>query len=85
LASVTKISRPIVGLDHVLRMYGGLYGKLGPDWTQFIRPAWIDGLPGYVSRERGAILQTTAFAIENGTIRAVYMMRNPDKLTHVDG
>lgn len=77
--------RPITGLDHVLRMYGGLYRKLGPGWTQFIRPAWIDGLPGYVSRERGAILQTTAFAIENGKITAIYMMRNPDKLTHVDG
>ena len=77
--------RPIVGMDHVLRMYGGLYRKLGPDWTQFIRPAWIDGLPGYVSRERGAILQTTAFAIEGGKITAIYMMRNPDKLTHVDG
>ncbi len=77
--------RPIIGLDHVLRMYGGLYRKLGPDWTRFIRPAWIDGLPGYVSRERGAILQTTAFAIENGKISAIYMMRNPDKLSHVDG
>ncbi|MCX5577731.1 sigma-70 family RNA polymerase sigma factor [Kaistia terrae] len=77
--------RPIVGMDHVLRMYGGLYRKLGPDWTQFIRPAWIDGLPGYVSRERGAILQTTAFAIEGRKITAIYMMRNPDKLTHVDG
>jgi hypothetical protein len=38
--------RPIVGVDHVLRTYGGLYRKLGPDSTQFIRPAWIDGLAG---------------------------------------
>ena len=42
--------------------------------------SWIDGLPGYVSRERGGILQTTALAIEDGRIAAIYITRNPDKL-----
>jgi RNA polymerase sigma-70 factor, ECF subfamily len=29
------------------------------------------------------VLQTTAFAIENGRIREVFVTRNPDKLGHV--
>jgi hypothetical protein len=40
--------------------------------------------PANVSQERGAILQTTTFAIADGKITALYMMRNPDRLTHVE-
>ncbi|MEZ0214785.1 MAG: RNA polymerase sigma factor SigJ, partial [Xanthobacteraceae bacterium] len=29
------------------------------------------------------VLQTTALAIENGRITAIYITRNPDKLRHV--
>ena len=47
-----------------------------------MRPQWIDGLPGYVSMERG-ILQTTALAVEEGRIAAIYITRNPDKLARV--
>jgi len=75
--------RPIEGRDRVLRLYEGMYRKLGPDWTEMVEPIWIDGLPGYISRERGAILQTTALQIEDGKISAIYMTRNPDKLAHV--
>ena len=45
-----------------------------------LAPTWIDGLPGYVSRERDGVLQTTALAIEDGRITAIYITRNPDKL-----
>ncbi|KAB0266284.1 hypothetical protein FEZ63_14460 [Microvirga brassicacearum] len=48
-----------------------------------VKPIWIDGLPGYISRERGGVLQTTAFAIEDGRITGVYITRNPDKLRNV--
>ncbi len=40
-------------------------------------------LAGYISRERGDVLQTTALAIEDGRITAIYITRNPDKLRHV--
>lgn len=29
------------------------------------------------------MFQTTAFEIENGKIKAIYITRNPDKLQHV--
>jgi hypothetical protein len=34
-------------------------------------------------REQGDILQTTAFAVENGRITVIYITRNLDKLSHV--
>lgn len=57
--------------------------KWGEGWAEMIEPTWIDGLPGYISRERGDVLQTTALAIENGRITAIYITRNPDKLRHI--
>ena len=71
---------PIVGKDRVTRMYEGLFHKYGHGWTEMIEPVWIDGLPGYISRERGSLLQTTALAIEAGRITNVYLTRNPEKL-----
>ncbi|MDB5376356.1 MAG: polymerase ECF-type sigma factor, partial [Rubritepida sp.] len=79
---VLAFRNPILGLEKALRLYEGLYRKFrsGPaSWTQ---PQWIDGLPGFVSLERG-ILQTTAFEIEDGRIAAIYITRNPDKLARV--
>jgi RNA polymerase sigma factor (sigma-70 family) len=72
--------RPIVGLDHVLRLFAGLYRKLTREPAVLVQWTWIDGLPGYVSYERDGALQTTALAIEDGRIVGVYITRNPDKL-----
>jgi len=44
---------------------------------------FVNGLPGFVTREADGILQTTALLIEEGQVRAVYVMRNPDKLGHL--
>ena len=44
----------------------------------------IDGLPGFVSVDRGAVLQTTALEVYDGKITALYIVRNPDKLRHVE-
>jgi RNA polymerase sigma-70 factor (ECF subfamily) len=80
---VIAFLNPIRGLERVLRLYAGLRRKLGEDATEVIRPLWIDGLPGYASLERGAVLQTTALAVEDGRITAIYITRNPDKLARV--
>ncbi|WP_269716036.1 sigma-70 family RNA polymerase sigma factor [Caulobacter sp. NIBR2454] len=74
---------PILGLEHVLRLYRSQFRKEVAQQSVMLRPMWIDGLPGYVSRERGDMLQTTAFEIENGRITAVYITRNPEKLERV--
>lgn len=52
-----------------------------PDYT--VRMATINGLPGIIVESPKGTIQTNAFEIENGVIRALYVVRNPDKLRHV--
>lgn len=80
---VLAFVNPIRGLERLLRLYAGVRRKWGDDRAALVAFVWIDGLPGYVSRGRGGLLQTTALAIENGRIDAIYVTRNPDKLRHV--
>ncbi|MFY9294820.1 MAG: sigma-70 family RNA polymerase sigma factor [Methylorubrum rhodinum] len=80
---VLAFPNPIAGLERLLRLLAGVRRKWGPDRATMVAPVWIDGLPGYVSRERGNLLQTTALAIENARIVDIYVTRNPDKLRHV--
>ena len=72
--------RPIIGLDHVVRLFEGLYRKLTREPPVLVDWVWIDGLPGYVSYERDGALQTTALEIEAGRIVSIFITRNPDKL-----
>ncbi|GGE50039.1 DNA-directed RNA polymerase sigma-70 factor [Agaricicola taiwanensis] len=80
---VTAYRNPIVGVERLLRLFDSLRQKWGDGWATMIEPVWIDALPGYISKERGEVLQTTAFAIENGRITGIYVTRNPDKLSHI--
>ena len=70
------------GIDKALRLFAGLARKYTYQ-PRFVRAVTIDGLPGYVSIDRGQVLQTTALEIRDGRIVALYMVRNPDKLRHV--
>jgi len=80
---VIAFRNPIMGLARVLRLYRGLRRKLGVQPAEPFLPLRIDGLPGYASRDRGDVLQTTALEIENGLITRIYITRNPDKLGRI--
>jgi RNA polymerase sigma factor (sigma-70 family) len=73
----------IRGIDRALRLFAGLRRKNAPT-AQLLRTAEIDGLPGYISVDRG-LVQTTALDIRDGKIAAIYIVRNPDKLQHLAG
>ena len=79
---VTAFRNVIHGIDRVLRLFAGVARKahLRP---VLLRAVTIDGLPGFVSIDRGELLQTTALEIQGGKIAAIYIVRNPDKLKHV--
>lgn len=72
----------ISGLDRLLRLFAGLRGKAYFQ-SVLLRTAIVDGLPGYISADRGGVLQTTALEVRDSRITAIYMVRNPDKLRHV--
>ena len=48
-----------------------------------IRVAAVNGLPGIIVDSPQGPVQTAAFEIEDGVVRALYVVRNPDKLRHL--
>ena len=80
---VSAAINPVLGRDRVVRFFAGLARKarLG----RVHEMAWINGLPGYVTRFEDGSVQTTALEVEAGLIRAVYVVRNPEKLRGVLG
>ncbi|MGN6377218.1 MAG: RNA polymerase sigma factor SigJ, partial [Sphingomonas sp.] len=75
--------RPMVGRAEVLRAQAAIARLLSARPARWARFAAISGLPGIISMEHDGLPQTTALAIENGRIVAIYVMRNPDKLGHL--
>jgi len=80
---VLAFLNPITGIDKVLRLFQGLARKGETRSLVLLEALWIDGLPGFVSYDRGGVMQTTALAIEDGRITGIYITRNPEKLGHV--
>jgi RNA polymerase sigma-70 factor (ECF subfamily) len=74
--------RILVGADEVLRAHAAI-ARLRQAPSTLVRYAFVNGLPGFVTREPDGILQTTALLIEDGLITAIYTVRNPDKLRHL--
>ncbi len=78
------VARVLEGAGEVARGLAAI-ARLRQGVPALLRYAFVNGLPGFVTREPDGGLQTTALLIENGLIRAIYVMRNPDKLAHVRG
>ncbi len=57
----------------------------GAWWRDDFRPhfAIINGLPGIIVDAPEGAVQTAAFEFEGDVIRALYVVRNPDKLRHL--
>ncbi|MBZ4331744.1 sigma-70 family RNA polymerase sigma factor [Corallococcus sp. AS-1-12] len=71
---------PIYGREKLVRFFEGLRRIPAVGSAQVVHEGTIDGLPAYVTLEVDGTLQTTALAIEDGRIVALYVTRNPDKL-----
>jgi RNA polymerase sigma-70 factor (ECF subfamily) len=76
-------NRPFHGLDQVMQFQTVLARFFAVYPSRVARYGMVNGLPGFVSVEKDGVLQTTALDIEDGKIKAVYVMRNPDKLKHL--
>lgn len=76
-------TKPIVGIEQVMRAHIGLARLFAKGPSQILRYGFINGLPGFVTREADNELQTTGLQIEDGKIVAIYVVRNPDKLRRI--
>ncbi len=75
--------REVIGVRQLLRLHRGLAVMYRKYASKLVRVGFVNGLPGFVTREADGELQTTALDIEDGKITAIYVMRNPDKLKHL--
>jgi RNA polymerase sigma-70 factor (ECF subfamily) len=76
---------PIVGIEDAMQLQAELAPLFAKGGSRVVRYGFIDGLPGFVTLEADGVLQTTALEIVDGRIANVYVVRNPDKLRHLDG
>ncbi len=75
--------KPIYGADKILRFFAGIARKDTPLPTAQVRSATVNGLPGLILREQDGSIDTLAFEHRDGRIATIYVVRNPDKLHHV--
>ena len=80
-----KVAAALNVLDGVDRAAPFLFGAPRKGWRDdyTLRLAAINDLPGVIIDSPGGVVQTTAFEIEDGRVRALYVVRNPDKLKHL--
>jgi RNA polymerase sigma-70 factor (ECF subfamily) len=77
------LPRPIHGAQPVARVMLNAIRKHGLAEAE-IRPATINGLPGFVRFQDGHAHAVLAFGIAGGRIQAVFVISNPDKLRHLN-
>jgi RNA polymerase sigma-70 factor (ECF subfamily) len=75
--------RPVFGLENVMKLQASLARFFREGTSQLVSYGFVNGLPGFVTREADGMLQTTALLVVDGQIHAIYVMRNPDKLGHL--
>jgi RNA polymerase sigma-70 factor (ECF subfamily) len=76
--------RILTGAEDVMKVHTVLAKIFAQSPSQLLRYGRINGLPGFITMEPDGEVQTTALAIEDGRIAAIYVVRNPDKLRHLD-
>src|SRR5262245_66065339 len=76
----------IDGADRVAQFLVGATRRRPSAWWRedfTLRFATINGLPGLIVDAPEGPVQTAAFEIEGDVVRALYVVRNPDKLRHL--
>jgi len=76
-------NRPIFGFEAVMQVHETLAALFSKHGSTLVHTGFVNGLPGFVTRESDGELQTTALEIEDGKVVAIYVVRNPDKLQHL--
>jgi RNA polymerase sigma-70 factor (ECF subfamily) len=78
--------KEIEGADRAARFIVDATRKREDTWWREdfkMRFAIINGLPGVIVDSADGPVQTAAIEIDGGVIRALYVVRNPDKLRHL--
>jgi hypothetical protein len=74
--------RPIVGADSVARLFAAGSDRAGAGMS--LEPVQVNGGPALIVRLNGEIDGVVAMRVEDGLVTGLYLVRNPEKLSHVE-
>jgi RNA polymerase sigma-70 factor (ECF subfamily) len=74
--------KPVHGATPVARFLIGIMGRVVPAET-VVRPAELNGQPGFIAYVSGRPLGALIFDIRDGRIQTIYAVGNPDKLQSI--
>lgn len=72
---------PLVGIDAVMARHAKMAVLFSHEPSRLLRYGHISGLPGFLTIEGGGVRQTTALDISGDQVAAIYVIRNPEKLS----
>lgn len=78
-----SVINPIHTAEDIARFFEGISRRAEFKLPTLLHEGLIDGLHGFATMESDDLPQTTALEIENGKIITIYVMRNPEKLRHL--
>jgi RNA polymerase sigma-70 factor (ECF subfamily) len=76
---------PIYGDDKVARFIAGVMRKFGPIEGFALEATEINGAPGFLLRAAAGLHSALTVEVDGDAISAIYLVRNPDKLTRISG
>lgn len=77
------VLRPVVGVGKVARLLRAGLGRLTAEVS--LRPAEVNGRPALIVRLDDALDTVLAVRIDDGLITGLYAVRNPEKLSYMEG
>jgi RNA polymerase sigma-70 factor (ECF subfamily) len=80
-----KVAAALNVIEGAERVAAFLAGVVRKGWTDdiSIRFDTINDLPGLIMRGPDGLVQTLALEIEGDAVKAIYVVRNPDKVRHL--
>lgn len=80
---VSAARNPVFGADRVTRLVAGLWRKFYGLAPIHLIATEINGQPSILIRGGDQVISTMTIECEDGRITALYVMRNPEKLTRI--
>jgi RNA polymerase sigma-70 factor, ECF subfamily len=73
----------IAGQANVIALFAGLARKFGGEIPLVLHLGTINAAPGFATLEADGLPQTVSLELEEGLIKRIFVMRNPEKLRHL--
>ncbi|MCP2289618.1 RNA polymerase sigma-70 factor [Nocardia amikacinitolerans] len=79
---VRAVQRPVVGAHRVARLLGVGLGRLDAEVS--VEQVQVNGWPALIVRFDDELDSVVAMRIDDGLVTGLYVVRNPEKLSHVE-